>query len=208
MNAFQPSIDFASAPQEVRAAVLADAPPMARIYNEWIDDQRALPVPPRRAEDARRPMASSHVPYLSDAQARAWLDSHRSTRCPAWVMERHGGVVGWLSFYGQWGRTGFTHCAEIGLFVSAQARRSGVGRGLVEHAIEQAPALGIDTLFALIWHDNQPSLSLFESMGFEPWGRMPRLVWAYGRSHDMLTLGRSLASAARAPAPAGEPARV
>lgn len=68
------------------------------------------------------------------------------------------------------------HIANAGYFVVARFRGAGLGRMLVLHSLEQAPRLGFDALqFNLVFESN-PARRLYEDLGFQVVGRVPRAV--------------------------------
>lgn len=68
------------------------------------------------------------------------------------------------------------HIANAGYIVGPDHRGLGVGRRLVEDSIERAPTLGFDAIqFNFVFEDN-PALGLYESLGWEVVGRIPRAL--------------------------------
>lgn len=64
--------------------------------------------------------------------------------------------------------------AFVGLYVTTERRREGLGRASIELLKEYAfNTLGLRCLAALIYPDNIPSVRLFESVGFKQSGRLP-----------------------------------
>lgn len=62
----------------------------------------------------------------------------------------------------------------IGMYVQPAARGLGVGRALVQAAIEAALARGgILTLQLTVTEGNTPAIRLYESLGFRAWGTEP-----------------------------------
>ena len=82
---------------------------------------------------------------------------------------------------------------EIGVYVAPAAHRRGIARRLVDHALQQAPALGIRTVLAFVFAHNAPSIALFERVGFASWGRLPRVAELDGVERDLAILGRRVA---------------
>jgi phosphinothricin acetyltransferase len=80
----------------------------------------------------------------------------------------------------------------VSVYVSATVQRSGVGRQLLARAIERAPGLGLATLVAFVFGHNEPSLRLFEGVGFTRWGNLPRVAQLDGVERDLVILGRPL----------------
>jgi L-amino acid N-acyltransferase YncA len=94
-----------------------------------------------------------------------------------WVTEENGEVAGGTSpspFYD--GRPACHVTAEIGVYVSEKYRRKGWGRRLVEEAIRRGPVLGIKIVTAGAFAHKEPSIELFEGLGFERWAHFPNLA--------------------------------
>ncbi len=58
------------------------------------------------------------------------------------------------------------HAAEVTLLVRPDRHRRGVGRAILERAIELARERGWQRLWALVRAENDPALRLFEAAGF------------------------------------------
>jgi putative acetyltransferase len=59
------------------------------------------------------------------------------------------------------------HVADLGLMVAAEHRRQGIGRMLLEAAIEWARRAGVRKLELHVFPWNEPAIRLYESVGFE-----------------------------------------
>jgi L-amino acid N-acyltransferase YncA len=114
----------------------------------------------------------AYDPASTSEQARAsWL-----ARPPeeTWLSERAGQVLGTY-------RLGANHAgpaAHVGTasyMVALDSRSRGVGRALVEHSIDRARELGFLGLqFNAVAATNTSALGLYESLGFETIGVVPR----------------------------------
>ncbi|MDA8296509.1 MAG: GNAT family N-acetyltransferase [Actinomycetota bacterium] len=92
------------------------------------------------------------------------------------------------------------HVANAGYVVAAKARRRGIARALVVDSIERARLCGFDAMqFNLVFADN-PARPLYEALGFEVVGRLPKVI----SGQDALIYFRSLSPASAAPAGAAE----
>jgi L-amino acid N-acyltransferase YncA len=160
----------------VRDARETDLPRIVAMYNEAIPGRLAT---------------ADTEPVTVDSR-RAWFREHTPELRPLWVIERDGDVVGWLSFQSFYGRPAYAATAEVSVYVSADAHRGGIGRRLLTLAIERAPGLGLATLVAFIFGHNDPSLRLFEHLGFARWGHLPRVARLDGVERDLVILGRRL----------------
>jgi phosphinothricin acetyltransferase len=76
------------------------------------------------------------------------------------------------------------------VYVDEKHRRRGAGRTLLGEAIARAPSLQISAMVGLIFAHNEPSLRLFEQVGFERWGLLPRIAQLDAVERDLTIMGR------------------
>lgn len=161
---------------EIRDAAESDLPAIVAIYNST--------VPTRLSTADTTPVSvESRLP---------WFREHTPRSRPLWVMEDDGAIAGWFSFQSFYGRPAYHATAEVSVYVSAAHRRLGVGRQLLAEGIRRAPDFGLHTLVGFIFGHNTPSLSLFESFGFQRWGLLPRVAELDGVERDLVIVGRRL----------------
>lgn len=161
----------------IRDAISDDLPAIVGIYNSTIPSR----------------IVSADTEPVSVEDRVSWFNAHDPSRRPLWVVEDAGEIAGWLSlgdFYD--GRPAYHATAEVGIYIAEQRRGEGLGRRLVEEAIDRAPELGIKTLTAGIFAHNEPSVALFEGFGFQTWARFPRVAELDGTERDLLVLGLRL----------------
>jgi L-amino acid N-acyltransferase YncA len=162
---------------KIRDAVAEDLPAVVGIYNSTIPSR----------------VVSADTEPVSVEQRLPWFDEHDPSRRPIWVMESTGEIVGWLSlsdFYDA--RPAYHATAEIGVYVREDHRGKGVGRRLVQEAIDRAPELGLNTLTAGAFAHNEASVRLFERMGFRKWAHFPNVAKLDGIERDLIVLGLRL----------------
>jgi RimJ/RimL family protein N-acetyltransferase len=83
------------------------------------------------------------------------------------VAERDdGAVIGRLSVSRDT-HPASAHVADLGLMVAADARRQGVGRALLEAAVEWARGAGIRKLELHVFPWNEAAIALYDAFGFE-----------------------------------------
>jgi len=182
-----------SAAVSIRPAIGDDIAAITRIYNDSLPNAAPIEQGTEAPVGGRRLAASRLAPF-SEGTLLPWMELHRQHRRPLWVAQVNGETVGWLSLLGFSDRPACGCAAEIAVYVAGGWCGHGIGRTLLRHALREAPRWHIDRLMAFIWHDNTASRGLFRNNGFSAWGSLPGVVWAEGRSRDMLILGLELAA--------------
>jgi phosphinothricin acetyltransferase len=136
-------------------------------------------------------MATADTVPVSVESRAAWFAEFDPARRPLWVVESDSGTLdAWLSVRSFYGRPAYHRTVELGVYTAPAARGRGLARRLVDHAVQQAPALGIATLLAFVFGHNTPSLALFAAAGFVGWGMLPAVAELDGVERDLVILGR------------------
>jgi phosphinothricin acetyltransferase len=135
-------------------------------------------------------MVTAELEPTTVAARLPWFREHSPGQHPFWVAESDNRVIGWLDFKKFLPRCAYRGTAEISVYVDGKFRRRGVARRLLEEAIARAPSLGINAMVGLIFAHNEPSLKLFERLGFERWGFLPRIAQLDGVERDLTIMGR------------------
>ncbi|NJP11734.1 MAG: N-acetyltransferase [Leptolyngbyaceae cyanobacterium RU_5_1] len=161
----------------IRDAVEADLPAIVEIYNSTISCQ----------------IVTADLEPVSVESRLTWFRSHTPARRPLWVMQCKDDIAGWLGFQSFYsGRRAYETTAEVSIYVSSKYRRQGVGRQLLQCAIECSPALRIKTLVGFIFATNTASLTLFANFGFDRWGYLPEVAEFEQGTGDLVIVGRRL----------------
>jgi phosphinothricin acetyltransferase len=159
---------------KIRDAVDADLPAIVDIYNAAIATR----------------MSTAQLEPVTVENRRRWLTEHSPDRHPFWVAEVDGKVAGWLTIKSFLPRCAYAGTAELSVYVDQKFRRRGVARSLLEEAIARAASLEITAMVGLIFAHNEPSLRLFERLGFKRWGSLPRVALLDGVERDLTIVGR------------------
>jgi phosphinothricin acetyltransferase len=158
----------------IRDAVDADLPAIIDIYNAAI---------------ATRISTAQLEPVTLESR-RDWLKQHSPDRFPFWVIEFDGQVAGWLTIKEFLPRGAYKGTVEVSVYVSENFRRRGFAGALLEQAIARASTLGITAMVGLVFAHNEPSLKLFERLGFDRWGLLPGVARLDGVERDLIIMGR------------------
>jgi phosphinothricin acetyltransferase len=162
-----------------RTARLDDAPVIAVIYNQGIEDRIATFEIDARTADTIARMITTQATY------------------PVVVVELEGAVAGaaWTAEYRP--RRAYAGVAEVSVYVARDARGQGVGRAALNAIIEAAEAAGFWKLVSRIFPENAASRRLCASVGFREVGIYRRHGKLDGRWRDCVIVERLLGPALR-----------
>ena len=105
--------------------------------------------------------------WRTAGEERRYLKAiRRWEHAAVFVAEVDGQVVGRLSVSRDQ-HPASRHVADLGLMVAADRRGQGIGRGLLEAAVDWARAAGVTKLELHVFPWNEPALRLYERFGFE-----------------------------------------
>jgi RimJ/RimL family protein N-acetyltransferase len=106
--------------------------------------------------------------WRSAGEERRYLKAiRRFPHAAVYVAEtEEGEVVGRLSLARDQ-HPASDHVADLGLMVARTHRRQGIGRALMEQAVEWARQHGVRKLELHVFPHNEAAIALYESMGFE-----------------------------------------
>ena len=114
-------------------------------------------------------LISTDGEWRSVGDERRYLKAvRRYPHAAVYVAEREsdGAIIGRLSLARDT-HPASAHVADLGLMVASDARRQGVGRALLEAAVEWARGAGIRKLELHVFPWNEPAIQLYERFGFE-----------------------------------------
>lgn len=118
----------------------------------------------------------------------AWHAGHRDD-CRL-VARQDETVLGWAALAPVSRRPVYAGVAEVSVYVAAAARGRGVGRALLQALVEAAEQVGLWTLQASIFPENEASLRLHKACGFRVVGYRERIAQHHGRWRNTVLLER------------------
>jgi len=159
---------------KIRDATDADLPAIIAIYNAAVATR----------------ISTAQLKPVTLAERRDWIREHSPDHHPFWVADLENEVAGWLTVKPFIPRCAYDGTVELSVYVDEKFRRRGVARALLDMAIARGQSLGITAMVGLIFAHNESSLKLFERLGFERWGFLPRVARLDGIERDLAILGR------------------
>ncbi len=134
-------------------------------------------------------IATRMATFETEAPAwEAWDAAHLPQ--PRLVARQGGQVIGWVALSPVSKRPVYVGVAEVSIYVAAESHGQGVGSALMATLIDASEALGIWTLQAGIFPENQASLRLHQKFGFRLIGRRERIGQLDGVWRDTLQFER------------------
>ena len=142
-------------------ATADDIPHLQVLFNEYY-------------QDMHRMFPSMYRPVAGDAVSEAEISSIVDGASAGFTIARTGGeIVGLVCMReAGTGEVAFLESRRYGLiryvFVRREMRRQGIGRRLMELAIEWSRKRGLDDIELTVWHGNACAMELYRSLGFRP----------------------------------------
>ncbi len=166
-----------------RPASPDDAPILAQIYNEGIEDRvGTFETRPRTAQDVL-----------------AWFDGVH----PMIVVEADGEVIAFASTSSYRSRDCYSGIAEFSVYVARRARGQGAGTAAMRALLDAVKPAGIWKLVSRIFVENDASRRLMTSMGFREVGIYEKHARLDGQWRDVVIVERLIPENQDPPSPDG-----
>ena len=145
----------------IRLAECRDIEWLVEIYNQAIASRRS----------------TADMDLFTVEERLTWFGEHQLSDYPIYVYEINNKVVGYLYFTAyRPGRRAMKYTAEISYYIHNNYQRRGIGKKLMEFAIEKGRELNFRSLIAILLQWNVPSIRLLEKFGFREWGCLPGIA--------------------------------
>ncbi len=155
----------------LRNATVADAEAIRAIYNHEVENSSA----------------TFDLVARTLAEQEDWI-REREGALGAIVAEVDGVVVGFASLSPYRTRPAYRTTVENSVYVAAAARGNRVGTKLLEELISMAELRGFHTIIAHIGGEQDASVALHESCGFEQVGILNEVGRKFGRWMDVVVM--------------------
>jgi phosphinothricin acetyltransferase len=157
---------------QIRDATIEDAEPIARIYNQGIEDR----------------VATLETAVRSPEERATWMAA-KGPRHPVLVATDDDGVVlGWGSLNPFNPRPAYDHVVDFSLYVGREQRGRGIGDTLLGALEDRARALGFHKMVLAAFPTNLPGMRLYERHGFETVGVYREQGMLDGRWIDVIVM--------------------
>jgi L-amino acid N-acyltransferase YncA len=153
-----------------RIAMPDDAPAMARIYNEGIEDR----------------VATFETRLRSADDIRQWFDGVH----PIVVVLNNGQIVAFAATSQYRPRECYAGIAETSVYVAREYRRKGAGSMALQALIQAAQQAGFWKLLSRVFPENVASRSLIRELGFREVGTYQKHGKLDGEWRDVVIVER------------------
>ena len=131
------------------------------------------------------------APTLDEMRRR--YDELRDKGFPYLVAERGGAVLGYAYAGAYRARPAYRFSVENSVYIDPAARRSGVGKALLQALLAECERMGFRQMIAVIGDSaNLDSIGLHAACGFERIGTLASIGWKFGRWVDSVLMQRAL----------------
>ncbi len=163
-------------PLKFKPATIKDLDYIVEVYNSIIPGRQVT-------ADLTQIKASDWLP---------WFHQHDNKKRPIWMLFHEGHTCGWMSFTDYKSRAAYDVTAEVSIYLEEKTRGQGLGKAFLSKGIERIKERGLKNVLAVIYAANIPSVKLFEKLGFETWGLLPKICEVEGIEKDVVILGKRL----------------
>ena len=126
-----------------------------------------------------------------ETQAPNWEHWNNNHRPDCRLVAKIGNeIVGWAALSPVSSRSAYSGVAEVSVYVAKQSRGSGVGNLLLKSLISSSESAGVWTLQAMIFVENEVSISLHSGCGFRSVGTREKIGSLNGQWRDTLLMER------------------
>jgi phosphinothricin acetyltransferase len=159
----------------IRQAMRDDAAAINEIYNHYV----------------LHSTATFRLEPFTLGEREAWL-ADRAAEHPVTIAEVDGQVAGWCALGSFRPRAAYSKSAEIGLYLSEDYHRRGIGRALIEDACVRARAAGLHLIIGGCCSETVGSAGLLQACGFRQVAHFHEVGYKFGRWLDVLFFERIL----------------
>ena len=121
-----------------------------------------------------------------------WLNTRQQNGFPVLVSENQGRVTGYASYGPFRPHHGYRHSVEHSVHIAADARGQGLGRRLMTELLARAEQSDVHVVVGAIEAENQASLNLHRTLGFNQTARLSQVGRKFDRWLDLVFVQKIL----------------
>ncbi|MDA8438799.1 MAG: GNAT family N-acetyltransferase [Propionibacterium sp.] len=163
-------------PLSIRPAADADLPAITAIYNDA----------------GVGTTASYDLEPVSLDSRRSWFEQRSAAGFPIVVAELDGRIVGYAAYGPFRDKAGYAYTVEHSVYVTRDARHSGVGHALMADLVARARDRGVHAMVGVLDADNAASIAFHRRLGFAEVARLPQVGRKFGRWLDVVMVQLTL----------------
>jgi RimJ/RimL family protein N-acetyltransferase len=130
----------------------------------------------------KRYLATMRAPSLD--KTRKFVEGNIARGCAQYVAEVDGELVGWADIL-PGNRDSTQHMGGLGMGIVDGHRRRGIGRQLLQAAIDHCWRQGLVRIELEVFTNNAPAIGLYEALGFQYEGRLRKARLLDGEYRDV-----------------------
>jgi len=144
---------------------------------------------PQIADIYQEGLATGNATFEEQVPDRQQWDKSHLRQCRL-VVKVAGQIVGWVALSPVSSRCIYSGVAEVSLYVKSSARGQGVGKALLQAAIEESERIGIWTLQSGTFPENVASIAFQKACGFREVGTREKISCMNGQWRDVILMER------------------
>jgi ribosomal protein S18 acetylase RimI-like enzyme len=121
-------------------------------------------------------------------QMRHFVLNNINEGFPQFVVLVDDQIVGWCDVLPRSRRTVNAHCGTLGMGLLPKYRGQGIGRKLMQRALDTALAFGFTRIELTVRETNVNAIALYKKLGFETEGLHLKAVRIEGRYENVLSM--------------------
>ncbi|WP_392551191.1 N-acetyltransferase family protein [Orbus wheelerorum] len=157
-------------------AQLTDLPFIVEVYNQTIASR----------------MVTADTSPITVNDRLEWFNAHNAQTRPLWLIKYNNQPCGWISLSTFYGRPAYAKTVELSLYIHQAFRGKKIGQQAVMAVEQFARKNKIETILSFIFAHNQPSISLFEKLGYSKYGHLPNIAELDDIKRDLVILGKAI----------------
>lgn len=121
------------------------------------------------------------------AMSKTFVETNIQENWPHVVAIVDDSVVGWCDITSLH-RPVYAHCGELGIGIIAQYRGQGIGKALMQAALQEAKKKGLERIELTVFEKNETAIALYHQFGFVIEGKKCKAVKIDNQYDDLICM--------------------